>query len=145
MVEHIHVVIPCYYTQVFKTKKDKTFLVNLNWFRNAHHFISNEVKQYFNEEIITQLKTQELKKIEGQYELAIIYHYKNTTSDLDNVAAMGNKFFNDAMQAMGTVENDNVKFCKKSTYYVGEQDKDNPRLELFARAYTKEDKEHTDA
>ena len=53
---------------------------------------------------------------------------------------MANKSFNDAAQAYGLVENDNVKFCKKSAYYVGERDIDNPRMEIFIRAYTKKDK-----
>ena len=53
---------------------------------------------------------------------------------------MANKSFNDAAQAYGLVENDNVKFCKKSAYYVGTQDKNNPRMEIFIRGYKKKDK-----
>jgi len=144
MAEHIHIVVPCYYTQHFKTKEPKTFLVNLNWYRNAYHFVQNEVKQWYNTMIIQQLQAQKAVPIKGHYEVAIVYHYKNVVTDLDNVAAMGNKALNDAAQAYGLVENDNVKFCKKSAYYVGEHDKENPRLEMFIRAYQKDDKDHTD-
>ncbi len=45
---------------------------------------------------------------------------------------------NDAAQAYGLVENDNVKFCVKSCYYVAEQDKDNPRMDVYIRKW-KED------
>ena len=137
--EHIHITIPVYYTQTFKTKADKTFLVNLNWFRNSHYHIKNEVKQYY-----TTLITQQLKSatpIKGPYELAFEYYYKSVVSDLDNVCAMANKSFNDAAQAIGLVENDNVKYCKKSCYFVGGADKENPRMEIYIRALPKEEDE----
>lgn len=139
-MEHIHITIPVYYTQRFKTKPEKTFLVNMNWYRNAHYHIKNEVKQWFNEEILRQLRILNAEPIKGHYELAFVYHYKNPITDLDNVCAMSNKAFNDAAQAYGLVENDNVKFCKKTAYYVGEQDKENPRMEIYIRKYLKEDK-----
>ena len=131
--DYIHLTIPCYYTQKFKTKKDKTFLVNLNWYRNSHFFIKNEVKQWFNTDIIRQLTEIKAKPIKGMYELAFKYYYKNANSDLDNVCAMANKSFNDAAQAYGLIENDNVKHCKCSCYYTAEQDKKNPRIEIFIR------------
>lgn len=137
--DFIHLMIPCYYTQTFKTKKDKTFLINLNWYRNAHYYIKNEVKQAYNALIIEQLQAINVKPIKGKYELAFKYHYKNAISDLDNVCAMANKSFNDAAQAYGLVENDNVKHCIKSCYYVAGQDKENPRVEIFIRAIKEED------
>ena len=138
-IEFIHLTIPCYYTQTFKTKADKTFLVNMNWYRNAHHFIKNTVKQYYNTFIMDQLRTINAAPIKGPYELAFKYYYKSVVSDLDNVAGLANKHFNDAAQAYGLVENDNVKFCKKSCYFVGGQDKDNPRIEIYVRAIPKEE------
>ncbi len=139
-LDYLHIIIPVYYTQTFKTKPDKTFLVNLNWYRNAHYFIKNEVKQAYNELIITYLKANNIQPIPGKYELAFEYYYKSVVSDLDNVCAMANKHCNDAFQAYGLVENDNVKYCIKSTYYVKEQDKKNPRIEVYVRAIPEEDK-----
>ena len=144
MSSYIHFVIPCYYTQTFKTKADKTFLVNLNWYRNAHHFIKNEVKKAYNELIITYLKDNDIKPIKGKYELAFEYYYKNAVSDLDNVCAMANKHCNDAFQAYGLVENDNVKHCVKSAYYVKTQDKENPRIEVYVRAIPEKDDDESD-
>lgn len=76
--------------------------------------------------------------IKGKYELALKYYYKNAVSDLDNVCGMANKHANDAFQAYGLVENDNVKHCIKSCYYVAEQDKENPRVEIFVRKVNEE-------
>jgi len=136
---YIHLTLPVYYTQTFKTKPDKTFLVNLSWYRNAHHFIQNEVKQYYTSLITTFLQSVQAEPIKGKYELAFEYYYKNSVSDLDNVCAMANKHCNDAFQAYGLVENDNVKHCVKSAYYVAGVDKENPRIEVYIRAVLKED------
>ena len=130
---YIHFAIPVYYTQTFKTKEDKTFLVNMNWYRNAHYHIQNTVKQYYNTMIIGILQDSMVQPIYGPYELAFEYYYKNPITDLDNVCGMANKHCNDAFQAYGLVENDNVKFCKKTTNYVMEQDKLNPRVEVYVR------------
>ena len=138
-MSYIHLTLPVYYTQTFKTKPDKTFLVGLNWYRSAHYFIKNEVKQYYNTLIIEQLEAISAPKLKGPYELAFKYYYKSVVSDLDNVCAMANKSFNDAAQAYGLVENDNVKYCRKSCYYVASQDKDNPRMEVFIRKFTPKD------
>lgn len=134
----IHLVMPVYYTQCFKTKADKTFLVSQNWYRNAHHFIKNEVKRWFTDYILAELKAQKAEPIKGPYELAIVYHYKNKTSDLGNVCGLASKHANDAFEKYGLIQNDNVKFCKKEAYYVGSYDKDNPRVELYVRAVQEE-------
>jgi len=132
---HIHLTLPCYYTQRFKTKKDKTFLVGMNWYNTGHYFIKNEVKTWYTNFILAELKAQGATKIKGDYELAFVYYYKNKTSDLGNVCAVSSKFANDAFEKYGLVVNDNVQHCKKEAYYVGEHDKENPRVEVFIRPY----------
>ena len=139
MSDYIHITIPCYYTQHFKTKKDKKFLVGLNWYRQAHYFIKNEVKKWFTQDIIKQLKALNVKPIKGSYELAFKYYYKNPTSDLGNVCGLASKHANDAFEIYGLIENDNVKHCKRECYYVADQDKDNPRVEIFVRQIKDED------
>lgn len=135
MSEHVHITLPVYYIQTFKTKADKKFLVGMNWYRTAHYFILNKVKVYFTDTILQQLTEIKAEPIKGPYELAIIYHYKNTTSDLGNVCSIASKHANDAFEKYGLVENDNVKFCKKEAYYVGDHDKENPRVEIFIRKF----------
>lgn len=130
--------IPVYYTQKFKTKNDKTFLVSLNWFRNAHHFEQNKVKAYFHGLIKEQLENTDLK-ISDQYKVKYKYYYKNSTSDLANVTPMCSKWLNDVLQEMGIVQNDNVKYLIEETHQVAGQDKLNPRCEIEILPTSKSD------
>lgn len=121
--------LPIYYTKHFKTKKDKTYLVGLNWFRNAHHFLQNEVKKHYHELVILLLMDFEDDRI-GKYRIKYKLYYKNKASDMMNIVPMVDKFFNDALQEMGLIENDNVQFFGDCNIKVGGQDKENPRLEI---------------
>ena len=132
-MSHLQITIPCYYTQTFKTKKDKTFLVGMNWYRNAHHFIKNEVKTYYTDMILGELRAQNAEPIKGSYELAFEYYYKSAVSDLGNVCGLASKHANDAFEKYGLIENDNVKFCKRECYYVADKDTDNPRVVIHIR------------
>lgn len=125
----IKLTLPIYYTQEFKTKKPKTFLVGMNWYRNAHYHIQNKVKKDFGE-IVKKGIGDQVFKFADQYQVVYTYHYKSAVSDLANVTGMTSKFVNDTLQELGVVPNDNVKFLVKETHIVGEQDKDNPRVEV---------------
>jgi dUTP diphosphatase len=70
------------------------------------------------------------EKIKGSYQVRYKYFYKNDNSDLKNVTSVIDKFFNDALQKLGIVENDNVKYFKESIDRVGGMDKKNPRIEI---------------
>lgn len=107
----------------------------MNWYRNAHHFIKNEVKEWYTLYILALLKDMDAQPIKGEYELAFVYHYKSKVSDLGNVCGLASKHANDAFEKYGLIENDNVKFCKKEAYYVGEYDKVNPRVDVFIRPF----------
>ena len=133
MSTHLQIVIPCYYTQRFKTKKDRTFLVGMNWWRSSHYHIKNEVKKWFTDDILNQLKAIQAEPIKGSYEIAFEYYYKNITSDLGNVCSLASKHANDAFEKYGLIENDNVKFCKRECYYVADKDTDNPRVVIHIR------------
>lgn len=137
-IAHLHIAVPCYYTQEFKTKKSKTFLVGMNWLRVSHHYIQNKVKQDYSDLITPKLVASGFK-IKGKYEVAYVYYYKSKVSDLLNVGALMSKYFLDAAQKAGTVEEDNVQYCVKEAFYIGEQDKDNPRVEIYIRPIPKEE------
>lgn len=124
----ISLTVPVYYTQQFKTKPDKTFLVSLNWYRNATYFEQNKVKQHFSE-LISNMLTP-FDKLEGQYSATYTYFYKNPTSDLPNVGPMVSKWVNDVLQELDIVSNDNVQFLTEEIYRVGGCDKLNPRVEV---------------
>jgi len=138
MSNYLHISLPVYYTQTFKTKPSRTFLVGMNWLRTAHHYLQNQVKQEYSNIFTPQLTNQQYK-IKGKYEVAYEYYYKNKSSDLLNVGALMSKYFLDMAQKAGVVEEDNVHYCVKETFYVREQDKENPRMEIFLRAIKEKD------
>ena len=58
------------------------------------------------------------------------YFYKNPKSDLRNITSVIDKFFNDSLQGLRIVENDNINFLRKTVDEVGGMDKKNPRIEI---------------
>jgi len=125
----VQLTLPIYYTQTFKTKKDKTFLVGLNWYRNSHYILSNNVKCYYHQLISEQLNGETFKIPLMNYDL----FYKTTACDMMNVVTCIDKFVMDALQSYDVIENDNVKFYKTMPTGVAVQDKDNPRVEITVR------------
>lgn len=123
----MNITIPCYYTQEYKTKDDKTFLLSLNWYRNAFHHQQNAVKQHMHELIVPQLAN--MPPIDGTYSVTYNYYYKSPVSDMTNVIPMASKWLNDVLQSCKLVPNDNVKYLIAEHHYVATQDKLNPRIE----------------
>lgn len=128
--------LPIYYTQEFKTKPSKTFLVGMNWYRNAFHFVQNKVKTHYNELIYKQVGVY--KSIPNQYRLEIHLYYKNASCDGSNIFSMMEKFTLDALQELSVVTQDNVKYHDGTSTYVKGQDKDNPRVEIFLKEISSE-------
>lgn len=122
------VVLPIYYVQEFKTKPNKTSLVGMNLYRNAHHFLQNNMKKYFQDLIIEQLPAVDtpLQTFTVHYTL----YYKSPVCDGSNIIALIEKFYLDAIKAHGLISDDNINFHKGSTWVVAEQDKVNPRVEI---------------
>jgi len=141
--DHIHVVSGVYYTQNFKHKKPRTFLVSMNELRNAHYHMQNNIKRWFTDYFTGIFLANPVVPIVGPYEIAYVYYYKNSASDLGNVCSLTDKYFCDAIQEVGVVVEDNVSYCKKITFLVGSQDKDKPRIEIFLRPF-KQQKETND-
>jgi len=128
----ITVECPIYWEKLFKTKPSKTYLVGMNWFRNAHHFDQNKFKQDFHQMIIAQLG---LETISGPYLLDIELYYKNSNSDGSNIIALVEKVVLDAFQGHGTIPNDTVKFHLGTTWKVVDQDKSNPRCRITLKEF----------
>lgn len=122
------IILPIYYTQTFKTKKDKTFLVGLNWERNAHYFIKSEVKRHYHELVADQVTAPD--KPMQQFKITTTLFYKNPSCDGRNIVPMIEKYLLDALQDCEVLTNDNVKFDQGGTWLVGGQDKLNPRCEI---------------
>lgn len=120
-------VLPIYYTQTFKTKKDKVWLVGDNAYRNWHYFLKNEVKKHYHALISEQVQGS---AVSGQYKLAIDIYLKNSNSDASNVASRIEKFTLDALQEQSIVVNDNSKYHIGSTWEFKGIDKTSPRAEV---------------
>jgi hypothetical protein len=116
--------LPIYWTQHYKTKKDKTVLVGMNWYRNAHYHSQNKMKQDFHELVAKQVGDF---SCDGKFKLAIEIYYKNSNCDGANIAALIEKFILDALQEDKVIINDNVQYHMGSSWKIVEQDKDNPR------------------
>lgn len=116
--------LPIYWTQHFKTKNDKTVLVGMNWYRNAHYHSQNAMKKDFHELVHKQVKNV---KYEDKFKLDLSIYYKNPNCDGANIAALIEKFTLDALQDSQVIVNDNVNYHMGSSWRVVDQDKDNPR------------------
>lgn len=117
------------------TKTKQTF-VAMSWFRNAHFHSQNKAKKMMHELLIPQLTN--FRPVTLYYSVLYVYYYKNVVSDLPNAGALASKFFNDSLQTLNLVPNDNVKYLLAEHYVVGGQDKLNPRIEIHIKEYTDE-------
>ena len=122
------VVLPIYYIQEFKTKANKTHLVGMNLYRNAHHFLQNAMKKHFQELVLEQLPPveQQLKQFTVNYKV----YYKSSVCDGSNIVALIEKFYLDAIKTHGLISDDNVNYHVGSTWTIIKQDKENPRIEI---------------
>ena len=117
------------------TKTKSTFL-SMGWYRNSHYFGQNKAKKMMHELLIPQLTN--FRPVSLYYSVLYVYYYKNVVSDLPNAGALASKFFNDSLQTLNLVPNDNVKYLLAEHYVVGGQDKLNPRIEIHIKEYTDE-------
>lgn len=102
--------------------------ITVNWYRNAHHHVSNKAKKNFKSLIKDQLDS--FDKIDGQIKIKYTYYAKrNNKPDLDNFIGTVKKFFQDALAEHGLIEDDNINFIVSNSEYYGGIDKDRPRVE----------------
>jgi len=123
----INLTFPIYYTQEFKTKPSKTFLVGLNWYRNAHHMLSNKVKAHYHELVKKQIgDTVITTGIRLHYK---VYAQRNGT-DGHNIRAVMEKFICDGLVESGVIKDDSIEYLKgdSSEYFI---DKLNPRIDIY--------------
>lgn len=125
------IILPIYYTQTFKTKTDKIWLVGDNAYRNWHFFLKNQVKQYYHSLVKEQLGDTKIKE---QFTLYIGIYLKNKNSDPSNVTSRMEKFVLDALQENGVIINDTSTYHIGTTWEFRGIDKQNPRcvIELIA-------------
>lgn len=124
------ITLPVYQTlEATKKRKAKTILVSSNWFRNAHYFDKNNIKQHYDKLGQLKLVKECATPIKGKFRTKYRYYYKNKGSDGGNVVSMMEKFFLDTLQNCKIVEEDNVLFHSSDGFRCYE-DKTNPRIEI---------------
>ena len=129
MSTSIKVNLPIYYEIEYKTKDNKTILINNNWYRNAHYQIANKVKHHYKNLVLDQVKVPvKMNKVNIECNL----YYKSMVSDLDNYSIIL-KFLLDPLQEIGVLTNDNVKYVKEITWKVTGRDKLEPRIEFIIK------------
>ena len=132
----VSVVMPMYFM-----KSKKRTMVGMNVFRNLHYTTKNKLKRDFASKVFEQLEEKNIKfdVYDGLYECEFILYYENKLCDMPNVCSLIDKFVLDAFVTYGVVKNDNVARYVKSTYVVGGQDKQNPRVVVNLRTIDKEE------
>ena len=128
------VILPIYYTQEFKTKPNKTSLVGMNLYRNAHHFLQNSMKKHFQDLVIEQLPP--VVEVIQQFTVTYKLYYKSPVCDASNIVALIEKFYLDAIKEHGLIIDDNVNYHISSSWQVIAQDKTNPRIEVTIKELT---------
>ena len=111
-------IAPVYITLPRKTKKDKTIPLSLNWYRNSHYIISNQVKVAFKEHM-----RQQILQLPMFGKISIHFDYYSKTkqrSDLGNWVSVCEKFFLDALVELGKLEDDSMHYVTNtSAMYCG--------------------------
>ena len=108
--------------------KKKFFSLNLNIYRNAHHFTLNKAKVEYKAYLQKQLAT--LPIMERIELIFTLFPKTKRLCDISNVLSIHDKFFCDALVEAGKIPDDNYLHLRKVTYSMGEIDKENPRVEI---------------
>lgn len=137
----IKIRIPVYYTKHFVRKASQTFLLSLNWYRNAHHMEQNKVKQDLEEYIQNQLAT--VKLIKSPFTVSYYYYYKNKASDLPNVGPLASKWLLDTLQKLKIISQDNVQHLVEEHYYAVPCIDNDPRIEAIIEEKETDEKRNT--
>ena len=104
----------------------KDYVLNLNFYRNAHYHILNQMKVEFSKCIADTLATlPSFKSVELKYTL---YPKTKHLCDVSNVCSIVDKFFCDSLVNANKLPDDNYEYLKNIQYSFGRVDKDNPRV-----------------
>lgn len=126
--------MPIYWAEIFKTKPAIVHLVGMNFFRNAHHFTQNKLKQDLEQHLKDSFNGS-LDTITSTYTVHYTLYYKNPACDGSNIIALAEKIFLDFAQSAGITTNDNVKYHLGSSWSIGGLDKLNPRVDITIKEY----------
>ena len=107
----------------------KSFILNLNNYRNAHYQILNKAKVNYKAIISEQLLSLgRFGKIKIAYKL---FPATRRRTDIGNVIAIHKKFFEDALTEFGVIKDDSYEYVISSSEDFGGVSPGNGRVEIF--------------
>ena len=128
------IILPFTVTIPRKTKADKVFVLNLNNFRNAHHFTMNQAKILWKDVVLGSLDGFNVNGPEAIIPpfrfTYTVFPGSNRKFDIGNVLPAVEKFTDDALIELGIIPDDSYKVIPAIDYRFGGVDKENPRIEL---------------
>ena len=124
------ITLPLSVTIPRKTKADKVFPLNLNVYRNTHHFTLNAAKVAY-KELVAVACMNASPLTNPPY----VFHYtvfpaNRRVFDIGNVLPIVQKFTDDALIELGIIPDDNHNIIRENIHSLGDMDKENPRVEL---------------
>jgi len=113
------VTLPLYV--VIGKKKKKRQTINMNNYRNWHHYTQDTVKKIYTKMALVQLPNVKVDKIKLlKY---ILFLPNKRRADLMNYIAVADKFFSDALVHKGIIGDDTVREVSKVMAVFGGIDK----------------------
>lgn len=107
---------------------DKSWILNLNNYRNAPHFLLNDTKKLYKAHMRDQIDTlPPLQKVAVRFTL---FPQTRRKTDTPNVCAIHDKYFMDALVEFGKLPNDTFEYYVETGYRFGQVDKHNPRVDI---------------
>ena len=116
--------------------KTKSWILNLNQYRNTYFRTLNTVKINYKLAMEKQIKSSpSYDKIGCMY---TVFPASKRSFDLGNVCCIHQKFFEDALVEYGKLPDDNINRIPLTIYMFGEVDNSNPRVEIEPIELTRE-------
>jgi len=112
-----------------KTREDKKFVLNLNIYRNAHHFTLDGAKKEMARHVALAVSGISLGEPPYRFTYTI-FPATGRAFDLGNVCPVIQKFTDDSLIELGVIGDDKYKIVSEINYRFGAVDKENPRAEL---------------
>ncbi len=109
--------------------KKKRFYLNLNQYRNAHHFTLSKAKINFAE--IVSPRVRHLPPMGKIRMLYTLFTGSNQSVDTANVCCIVDKFFSDVLVSEKKIVDDNRDIVLEICFIYGGVDKLNPRVEVM--------------
>ena len=116
------------YANVSKKKK---ILVNMNWYRNAHYMVSNNVKKLYKKIVHDVFKNRNVQ-LKGRIHISFSIYIKRRGSDGGNIRSVIEKFVLDALKDEGVIKDDTFEdiVSDNAAYFL---DRINPRCDIIIK------------